>query len=211
MPWPRYLQAELSEASSDEGGAEAGEGGEGSPGDSDDDMAAVAARLGRASSQGAQAAAKAAAAAAAATAVPFRKRLKRFVRAAAAAEAASTPVGSTGSRSRLGSASKPSQSVASSTPGSAGGLLIPKRAAAGPATPAGSTSFVKRRSEIDRRLDELVNASGRLRWVAAGAGRCVRQRLACTMCGACPLRAAVPAPHLRASPAPTLPAVPRCT
>jgi hypothetical protein len=123
-------------------------------------------------------------AALAATELPFRRRLKNVARAAAAAAAAeagaSTPAGSSaasgGLRQRLGSAasrelSKISQSVASNTPGS--GLVIPKRSAGyggggggGGSTPfGGAWSAPKRRSEIDRRLDELVNTSGRLRWV----------------------------------------------
>lgn len=145
----------------------------GSDDDYDDDLSDLRA------ARGAQAVAKAAALAAA-TQLPFRKRLKRFARAAAAAEGGSTtPAGSTGSRPRMGSATGASraaatQSVASSTPGGAaatGGTavsapLIPKRSTAGSlATPSERSSMLKRRSEIDRRLDEMVNAAGRLRLV----------------------------------------------
>jgi hypothetical protein len=157
--------SEASSASSDDAESE-GEGDAPRPG---------SARAGRGGSvQGA-----ARAAALAATELPFRRRLKNVARAAAAAAeaGASTPAGSSaasgGARQRLGSAAsrelpKISQSVASSTPGS--GLVIPKRSAGysggGGSTPfGGAWSAPKRRSEIDRRLDELVNTSGRLRWV----------------------------------------------
>ncbi|KAL4422425.1 hypothetical protein ABPG75_008622 [Micractinium tetrahymenae] len=163
-------EEELSEASSQEGlgsggraAAAAARGEVSSEEEEDEEELAALRRAGRA--------AKAAAAEAAAggSQVPFRKRLKRFARAAAAAEAASTtPAGSTGSRPRLGSASGgkagATQSVASSTPGGGGsGPLIPKRSTAALAGPATPSTFAKRRSEIDRRLSELVNSAGRLR------------------------------------------------
>eukprot|EP00887_Chlorella_sp_A99_P003835 scaffold11.g3835.t1 len=111
----------------------------------------------------AQAAREAAAAAKAAAELPFRKRLKRFVRAAAAAAATGGGDGSPAAAATPASSGGPPATqrhggAATSTPASAG-PLIPKRASLAPA----------RRSEIDRRLDELVGPSGRLRDVSHDA------------------------------------------
>lgn len=156
-------EAELSagSGSEEESGDEAGS--EGS------DEAVVAAtragsRAGRASA-GAAAAAKAAALAAAE--LPFRRRLKKFARAAAAAEAAArSPAGSSGSYPKQQQQQRPvakaTQSVASSTPAS-GMPLIPKRSSAVAEKQRDPSLLLKRRSEIDRRLEAMVNTAGRLR------------------------------------------------
>ena len=151
---------------SGDSGSEESEDEAGSEGSDEAVVAATRAgsRSGRASA-GAAAAAKAAALAAAE--LPFRRRLKKFARAAAAAEAAArSPAGSSGShpRQQQRPGAKATQSVASSTPASAGpGPLIPKRTSAVTEKDRDRSLLLKRRSEIDRRLEAMVNASGRLR------------------------------------------------
>jgi hypothetical protein len=179
-------EAEQSAASSgsDESEEPAASGSSGSDSDGDRREAAAGRAAARAARQSsAQAAARAAASLVGTADMPFRRRLKRFARVAAAETGVASPAGSTGSQPhhqqqgqgqqqpprRLGSAtgSKTAQSVASSTPGGSSLPLIPKRSSSLVA-PSERAGMPKRRSEIDRRLAELVNTSGRLRCVCAG-------------------------------------------